>query len=178
MATGSRTTVSVQVYPLPPTGNTYPGQTAPSNDQPRAANAPTMLSNGFVVTPAVTVASNGAEPALQLPNSALISAGGLPAVVSGKTYSVFPSNQGLLVNGASTLSIPQLPSTSPSLSIITMGRQAFTASPGGFPPAAPVSCQADSHLQSLALSSYWGRERCGSVARQCCCPQIQARPSQ
>ena len=135
MATGSRTTISGQVYPLPPTGSTYPGQTTPSNDQPSAANAPIMLSNGFVVTPAVTAASNGAEPALQLPSSALISAGGLPAVVSGTAYSVLPSNQGLLVNGASTLSIPQLPSTSPSPSIFTVGSQAFTASPGGFPLA-------------------------------------------
>ena len=94
-----------------------------------------MLSNGFVVIPAVTAASNGAEPALQLPNSALISAGGLPAVVSGTAYSVLPSNQGLFVNGANAPSIPQLSSTSPSLSIFTVGGQAFTASPGGFPLA-------------------------------------------
>ncbi|KAK3167159.1 hypothetical protein OEA41_010285 [Lepraria neglecta] len=135
LVTGGPTAVSGQSYSVPPSGNIYPSQTGLSNGQLSATNALITLSNGLVVIPAVTVSLNGAEPALQLPNSALISAGGLPAVVSGTTYSILPSNQGLLINGASTLRVPELSSTSPSLPIFTVGGQAFTASPGGFPLA-------------------------------------------
>ena len=135
LVTGGQTTVSGQIDSMLPTSNLYPGQTAPFNGQQSPTIPPITLSGGLVITPAVTVAPNGAKPALQLPNGALISAGGLPAIISGTTYSVLPSNRGLLLNGKSTLSIPQLPSNPPSPPIFTVGGQAFTASLGGFPLA-------------------------------------------
>ena len=127
-----QTTVSGQVYTTPLTGDGHPTQLAPINEPTSAKSGPITLSNGFVVTPALTAASPGTDSALQLPNSALISPGGLPAVVSGTTYSVLPSNRGLLVNGASTLSLPRLPSAPPIPPIVIIGGQTITANSEGF----------------------------------------------
>ena len=140
IAPGSQATISGQVfsldgsssvavdgstYSLPPTQNAYiiqAVQTTPTG--------PITLSNGLVVTPAASAATPGAYPALNLPNGAVISAGGPTAVFSGTTYSVLPSNQGLLVNGASTLALPPLPSAPQS--IFSVAGQTFTAAPTGF----------------------------------------------
>ena len=140
IAPGSQATISGQVfslggsssvavdgstYALPPTQNAYIIQAL----QP-TSTGPITLSNGLVVTPAASAAIPGAYPALNLPNGAVISAGGPKAVVSGTTYSVLPSNQGLLVNGASTLALPPLPSA--PRSIFSVAGQTFTAAPTGF----------------------------------------------
>ena len=140
IAPGSQATISGQVfsldgsssvavdgstYSLPPTQNAYIMQSV----QP-ASTAPITLSNGLVITPAASAATPGAYPALNLPNGAVISAGGPTAVVSGTTYSVLPSNQGLLVNGASTMALPPLPSAPQS--IFSVAGQTFTAAPAGF----------------------------------------------
>ena len=140
IAPGSQATISGQVfslggsssvavdgstYALPPTQNAYIIQAL----QP-TSTGPITLSNGLVVTPAASAAIPGAYPALNLPNGAVISAGGPTAVVSGTTYSVLPSNQGLLVNGASTLALPPLPSA--PRSIFSVAGQTFTAAPTGF----------------------------------------------
>ena len=140
IAPGSQATISGQVfsldgstsvavdgstYSLPPTQNAYIMQAV----QP-TSTAPITLSNGLVITPAASAATPGAYPPLNLPNGAVISAGGPTAVVSGTTYSVLPSNQGLLVNGASTLALPPLPSASQS--IFSVAGQTFTAAPTGF----------------------------------------------
>ena len=140
IAPGSQATISGQIfsldgsssvavdgstYSLPPTQNAYIMQAV----QP-SSTAPITLSNGLVVTPAASAADPGAYPALNLPNGAIISAGGPTAVVSGTTYSVLPSNQGLLINGASTLGLPPLPSAPQS--IFSVAGQTFTAAPTGF----------------------------------------------
>ena len=140
IAPGSQATISGQVfsldgstsvavdgstYSLPPTQNAYIMQAV----QP-TSTAPITLSNGLVITPAASAATPGAYPPLNLPNGAVISAGGPTAVVSGTTYSVLPSNQGLLVNGASTLALPPLPSAPQS--IFSVAGQTFTAAPTGF----------------------------------------------
>ena len=140
IAPGSQATISGQVfsldgsssvavdgstYSLPPTQNAYIMKAV----QP-TSTAPITLFNGLVITPAASVATPGAYPALNLPNGAVISAGGPTAVVSGTTYSVLPSNQGLLVNGASTMALPPLPSA-PQL-IFSVAGQTFTAARAGF----------------------------------------------
>ena len=140
LAPGSQATISGQVfsldgsssvavdgstYSLPPTQNAYIMHAV----QPVSTGHIT-LSNGLVVTPAASPATPGAYPALNLPNGAIISAGGPTAVISGTTYSVLPSNQGLLVNGASTLALPPL-SSAPQ-SIFSVAGQTFTAAPTGF----------------------------------------------
>lgn len=140
IAPGSQATISGQVfsldgsssvavdgstYSLPPTQNAYIMQAV----QP-TSTASITLSNGLVITPAASAATPGAYPALNLPNGAVISAGGPTAVISGTTYSVLPSNQGLLVNGASTLALPPLPSAPQS--IFSVAGQTFTAAPTGF----------------------------------------------
>ena len=140
IAPGSQATISGQVfsldgsssvavdgstYSLPPTQNAYIMQAV----QP-TSTAPITLSNGLVITPAASAATPGSYPALNLPNGAVISAGGPTAVVSGTTYSVLPSNQGLLVNGASTMALPPLPSAPQS--IFSVAGQTFTAAPAGF----------------------------------------------
>ena len=146
IAPGSQATISGQVfsldgsssvavdgstYSLPPTQNAYIMQSV----QP-ASTAPITLSNGLVITPAASAATPGAYPALNLPNGAVISAGGPTAVVSGTTYSVLPSNQGLLVNGASTMALPPLPSAPQS--IFSVAGQIFTAAPAGFSIAGTI----------------------------------------
>ncbi len=140
MAPGSQATISGQVfsldgsssvavdgsiYSLPPTQNAYIMHAV----QPISTGHIT-LSNGLVITPAASAATPGAYPALNLPNGAIISAGGPTAVVSGTTYSVLPSNQGLLVNGAITLALLPLPSAPQS--IFSVAGQTFTAAPTGF----------------------------------------------
>ena len=121
----SNVAVDGSTYSLPPNQNAYIMQAV----QP-TSTAPITLSNGLVVTPAASAATPGAYPALNLPNGAIISAGGPAAVVSGTTYSVLPSNQGLLVNGASTLAPPSLPSAPQS--IFSVAGQTFTAASTGF----------------------------------------------
>ena len=140
IAPGSQATISGQVFSLdgsssvavdgstnslPPTQNAYIIQAVQSTP-----TGPITLSNDLVVTPAASAATPGAYPALNLPNGAVISAGGPTAVLSGTTYSVLPSNQGLLVNGASTLALPPLPSAPQS--IFSVAGQTFTAVPTGF----------------------------------------------
>ncbi|KAK3168229.1 hypothetical protein OEA41_004675 [Lepraria neglecta] len=117
--------VDGSTYSLSPTENACVVQIMPTNTE---SSGPITLANGLIVTPVTSADKPGVNPALDLPNGVVISAGGPSAVVSGTTYSVLPSNYRLLVNGASTLTLPPKPSPS----FFTVDRKIFTAASNGF----------------------------------------------
>lgn len=137
-AGSSNVIVDGSTYSLPPTKNAYLVQTIPSSNPAAIATGPITLGNGLVVTPQITPApgSNSvANQVFNLPNGAAVSVGGSAAVVSGTTYSALPSNQGFLVNGASTLAIPAAVESPSAPRIFTVGGETITAAPTGFPVA-------------------------------------------
>ena len=162
LAGSSNVVVDQNTYALPPSENAYLIQAQPTPTQNSPVNSQVTLANGVVVRPQVAIPSSpssGASQVYAFPNGEAASVGGNPIIVYGTTYSALPSNQGFLVNGASTLPIL---APSPGIrSLFSIGSQVVTAAPSGLilPSATvspggpavtisgtPVSLDASSHL--------------------------------
>lgn len=120
-------------YSIPPTSNAYVVQAnTPAANGVALPTGAVTLANGLVVTPEAGAAP-GASATYRLPGGVEISAGGAPAIVSGTTYSALPSGEGFLVNGKSTLALPEVTAGAmASAAVYTVGGQVFTANPTGF----------------------------------------------
>ena len=141
MAGDSSIIANGQTYALPPTKNAYLVQAIPTDSAYTShLPEPVTLSNGLILPPqpAAPSCSSSCAPIYNLPDGATLSAGGSAAILSGTTLSLLPSSDGggLLVNGASTLSIPTPTITAANLdnqnSVFTIASRPFTAAPSGF----------------------------------------------
>lgn len=137
-------------YALPPTENAYLVQAQPTPTQGTPVSKPVTLANGIVIIPQPAPSpSSGSSPnqIFAFPNGETASAGGRPIIISGITYSALSSNQGFLVNGATTLSFP---TPSPTIQqIFTIGNQIITPAPTGF-IVASASISPGGHATNVA----------------------------
>ena len=136
LAGSSSVIMDGKTYALPAATNAYQIQ-AVTSPPPTVPSGPLTLSNGLVITAQPSTSSDTPQNFL-LPNGASLSAGGTAALYSGTTYSLLPSNAGILAAGPSgsfTLTLA-LPTTTPpptaTNSIFTAASMTFTPEPSGF----------------------------------------------